>query len=70
MFFVQKVDVIANAVNEIIKNTKEYLQPNPTIRARMNMMSISTKIQVRYIYIYINKHIRQYMNKIKKFYCN
>ena len=53
MFFVQKVDVIANAVNEIIKNTKEYLQPNPTIRARMNMMSISTKIQVRYIYIYI-----------------
>jgi len=43
----KKVDVIANAVNEIVKNTKEYLQPNPTIRARMNMMSISTKIQGR-----------------------
>jgi len=41
----KKVDVIAKAVNEIINHTKEYLQPNPTIRARMNMMNISTKIQ-------------------------
>jgi len=41
----KKVDVIAKAVNEIMTHTKEYLQPNPTIRARMNMMNISTKIQ-------------------------
>jgi len=41
----RKVDLMAKAVNEIMTHTKEYLQPNPTTRAKMNMMNISSKIQ-------------------------
>lgn len=36
---------MAKAVSEIMTHTKEYLQPNPTTRAKMNMMNISSKIQ-------------------------
>lgn len=41
----RKVDLMTKAISEIITHTKEYLQPNPTTRARMNMMNISSKIQ-------------------------
>lgn len=41
----RKVDLMAKAVSEIMTHTKEYLQPNPTTRAKMNMMNISSKIQ-------------------------
>lgn len=42
---------MAKAVNEIMTHTKEYLQPNPTTRAKMNMMNISSKIQVLASYL-------------------
>merc|ERR1739838_1138980 len=39
----RKVDVMKDAVAEIMSHTREYLQPNPTTRAKMNMMNILSK---------------------------
>jgi len=39
----RKVDVMKDAVAEIMTHTREYLQPNPTTRAKMNMMNILSK---------------------------
>uniref|UniRef100_H2YDU2 Uncharacterized protein n=1 Tax=Ciona savignyi TaxID=51511 RepID=H2YDU2_CIOSA len=35
----RKVDATQKAVSDLINHTKEYLQPNPAVRAKMNMMN-------------------------------
>ena len=56
--FWQKVDVTFKAISEIMNLTKEYLQPNPTIRTKMNMMSTYQKIQVTFFVCSSGRRLR------------
>nr|CAB3266045.1 endophilin-A2 [Phallusia mammillata] len=41
----RKVDVTSKAISEVINLTKEYLQPNPAARTKLNMISTYQKMQ-------------------------
>ncbi|XP_076803691.1 endophilin-A3-like isoform X2 [Clavelina lepadiformis] len=41
----RKVDITNKAITELMSLTKEYLQPNPTTRAKLSMMNTYQKIQ-------------------------